>query len=118
MGTVLVVDDDSFFRETISMELQRDGHEVLTGGDGDEAVELIAKMPMDLVITDINMPGKDGLEVLQFVHQLHPEIKVITMSGYDCPEIPDIDTHYAHMSKPFNFKDLAAKVRELLTTTS
>lgn len=116
MATVLVVDDDSFFRETISMVLQRKGHEVLTGGDGDEAVELIAKMPMDLVITDINMPGKDGLEVLQFVHQLHPEIRVITMSGYECPEIPDIAAHYAHMSKPFNFGDLVAKVDELIAS--
>ena len=114
MATILVVDDDSFFRETISMVLQREGHDVLTGGDGDEAVELIAKMPMDLVITDINMPGKDGLEVLHFVHQLHPEIKVITMSDYEDYEIPDLETHYGHMSKPFKFGELIKLVNDLV----
>ncbi|MEO7573959.1 MAG: response regulator, partial [Acidimicrobiales bacterium] len=64
-ATVLVVDDDPLNRSILSMSLGREGHEVVEAGTGHEAIVVLEQQPIDLVLTDIEMPEMDGYGLLQ-----------------------------------------------------
>lgn len=76
MARILFADDDADMRALASQLLQRRGFEVVTAGDGSEAIELITHAGLDLVITDMNMPGRDGHEVCIAVRR-HPSLRGI-----------------------------------------
>ncbi len=65
MPTILVVDDHEEIREALAEILEEEGHEVLQAVDGLEALEMVATMPLDVILLDIAMPGMDGLETLR-----------------------------------------------------
>lgn len=80
MATVLVIDDDGFVRASLEQLLQAHGYEVITASGGQEALERIEREAPDLVLTDLRMPGMDGLEVLRrakgrFPHSWHQRIQ-------------------------------------------
>lgn len=81
MGKILVVDDDEAMRRTIFRLLRRAGHEVVMAEDGREGVSLFRAAPADLVITDLYMPDKDGLETLCELHREFPDVAVIAICG-------------------------------------
>jgi DNA-binding response OmpR family regulator len=78
---ILVVDDEKPLRDILKLTLSCEGYEVLTAADGNEAMELARSMPFDLVVTDIMMPGKDGIETIIELRALNRELKIIAMSG-------------------------------------
>jgi CheY-like chemotaxis protein len=80
MATVLVADDDASVRRVLQRALAREGYEVRCAGDGAEALEFIEADAPDLVVTDINMPDMDGIELLIQVAR-RGGIKVIAISG-------------------------------------
>jgi len=80
---ILVIDDDYTIRLALRKRLEMSGYTVSEAMDGNEGIAAYRKHPSDLVILDIMMPGKDGLEVIQELMLDYPDIKIITISGAD-----------------------------------
>jgi DNA-binding NtrC family response regulator len=78
---ILVVDDDASIRRTLSILLSKAGYEVTQAADGSEAVRLWRDRGGDLVITDLHMPEKDGIETIIELMSHTPGIRIIAMSG-------------------------------------
>ncbi|MDX2075618.1 MAG: response regulator transcription factor [bacterium] len=82
LAYVLVVDDEGANRYSVSKTLQKVGYVVSEAANGEEALEIIARQPFDVVLTDIRMPGLDGIELLRRIREQAPEIIVILMTAY------------------------------------
>jgi two-component system chemotaxis response regulator CheY len=83
VARIAVVDDEALVRDMLSEFLGRLGHEVVSAGDGHEALEILRKHPADLVITDIVTPVMYGLEVIREVRSEFPETRIIAMTGFN-----------------------------------
>ena len=81
MARVLVIEDDPAVRSLVARMLERVGHEVVSTSDGREALRTFEQDPADLVITDINMPGMDGIEVISAFRALSAGVPIIAISG-------------------------------------
>lgn len=81
MARILVVDDDYQVRKFISQALSRAGHEPLPAGDGNECLRLFRASPVPLVIIDIIMPEKEGIETIIELRRLDPGLRIIAISG-------------------------------------
>lgn len=87
MANILVVDDDPAVQMTIRMLLERAGHSVAVAPDGHKGLAALEAGNFDLLFLDIFMPGMDGIETMRLVHERHPYIPIIVISGR--PIIPD-----------------------------
>ncbi|HZE20611.1 MAG TPA: response regulator, partial [Desulfobaccales bacterium] len=85
-GTLLVVDDEPQILQVVSGILQDEGFEVLTAADGEAALKVVSEEAPDLVLLDIALPGRDGLEVLQELQRLYPFLPVVMISAYGSVE--------------------------------
>lgn len=81
MAKILVIDDVEAIRLAMSIVLEKEGHEVFQAGDGLEGIRRLRETSVDLLITDVLMPGADGIEVIKEVRQIAPGLRVIAMSG-------------------------------------
>jgi CheY-like chemotaxis protein len=81
MARILLIDDDEPVRTTLRLTLEHFGHTVIEARDGTEGLARFQHAIADLVITDIVMPEKDGLEVLRELRRMHPSVKIIAISG-------------------------------------
>ena len=81
MATILVVDDDALLVNMLVETLLLEGHEVTSASDGEEAINVFAKSPADLVITDILMPNKDGFETIQAFRNTYQDVRILAVSG-------------------------------------
>jgi CheY-like chemotaxis protein len=81
MARILVIDDDPLIRNLLQHMLERAGHEVTLAADGDIGISVYRKQPADLVLTDLIMPGKEGIETIRELVQEFPGVKIIAMSG-------------------------------------
>ncbi|MCM3870341.1 MAG: response regulator [Pyrinomonadaceae bacterium] len=117
MARILIVDDDDQFRTMLTAVLVRAGYEVQEATDGGQAIKLYGASPTDLVITDLVMPGKEGLEMIVEFKQLYPEAKLIAISGGGRGGSQD----YLTMAKAFGAQRVLAKPfsnREILELIS
>jgi DNA-binding response OmpR family regulator len=89
MAKILVAEDDRHISRVIELWLQRSGHEVLTANDGKKALDLIRATHPDLLLTDVNMPVMDGMDLLEIVHaeSLMPHPSIVLTSRCDQMEI-------------------------------
>jgi DNA-binding NtrC family response regulator len=78
---ILIVDDDASIRRTLNLMLSRAGYEVTQAADGSEALKLWRDRGGDLVITDLHMPEKDGIETIMELLSHSPGMRIIAMSG-------------------------------------
>lgn len=83
MASILIIDDTDMIRDLLRTSLERVGHDVRVTKDGLEGMRAFRDFPADLVITDIYMPDCDGIEVIQGLRRLKPELKILAMSGAD-----------------------------------
>jgi DNA-binding response OmpR family regulator len=120
MRKILVIEDDKVLRETIVEILINEDYEVFEASNGDEGLRLHAAYNFDLVITDILMPLKDGLEVIMTLKKESPSVKLIAISGGGRVTANDylavakkFGSHEA-LIKPFNNSELVEKVKALL----
>ncbi len=112
--SVLVVDDEDIVREPISEILQHLGFKVDTAASGDEALEKFKEIPYTFLLTDIRMPGIDGLELIRIIKKKYPETCAIAMTGYS-REYKYVETINAgatdFINKPFGIEEIEAKVK-------
>ena len=78
---VLIIDDEPDMRATMRYLLEREGFEVLVAAEGSEALTLAKSAPVQVVVTDIYMPGKEGIETIYELRREFPHIRIIVMSG-------------------------------------
>ena len=81
MISILIVDDDSQIRLALKRLLQNEGYEIFEAGNGIEAIKEFKKSRADIIITDIVMPDKEGMETIMELKQMEPEIRIIAISG-------------------------------------
>ena len=81
MAKILIIEDDDSFRNVLVQMLKKAGYDVRQAGDGNQALEVCSLFDPDLVLTDIIMPDKEGLETIQELLALCPELKIVAMSG-------------------------------------
>ncbi len=81
MACILVVDDDTQIREMLRQMLEMEEYEVLEAANGKEAINLLDDHRVDLVITDLIMPEKEGIETIRDMRKRFPDIRIIAMSG-------------------------------------
>ena len=79
---ILLIDDEPDVLSTLEMTLRQEGYAVATATDGETAFELFRNQPFDLVITDMRMPGMDGVEVIRRIKALDPDVEVVMLTGY------------------------------------
>ncbi len=120
IGTVMLVEDEDPVRIFGARALRNKGYKVLEAKSGEGALEAIrdAEEPIDLLITDVVMPRMDGPALVRQVRESHPEMKVIFISGYTEDAFRqrlDSDTQIHFLPKPFSLKQLASKVKEVIS---
>jgi len=115
----MVVDDEEALRTVLSAELQGEGYQVASAGDGQEAINILTTQEFDLILLDIKMPNVDGFEVLKFVKDRHPKTKVVMLTGFaDLKNAIESKKLGAEdfVSKPYDLVDLLTTVERVLTT--
>lgn len=116
---VLVVDDNEDLRRTIGALLQADGFDVALAADGRAALAQHQARPADVVLTDLFMPDKDGIETIVELKKLNPDLKIVAMSGWTSTQGSDYlqvareigATHT--LQKPFDPQTLSRLLRDL-----
>ncbi len=81
MARILIIDDDDIIRRMLCLMLTKAGYDVLAAGDGKEGIEQFRENDVDLVITDLIMPEKEGIEMIMELKTDFPDVKIIAMSG-------------------------------------
>lgn len=115
--TILVVDDDPSNRSSVEKILLREGYRILLAPDGSEALALLRRETVALILTDFKMPGMSGLELLRAARTLQPELEVILMTAYGTVEAAVEamkDGAYDFISKPFKRIELLRSVQKAL----
>ena len=108
-GRILVIDDDKSARLLLDRVLTRAGHPVVIVDTGEQGIELLTNETFDLIITDKNLPGIDGLELLRQARQKRPGLQAIIITGFPTPETKssarDLGV-YGYVTKPFGILDI------------
>jgi len=110
---ILIVDDEQFVRELLAKILRKKGHDARPVADAEEALRQLAAERFDLVLTDVVMPGMDGFDLLRKIKGLHPDVKVVVLTGYARKQsISDFLLYGAdeYLAKPFQVTELLAAV--------
>jgi len=117
---ILLIEDDNCVRELLHQTLARAGYDVIPASDGDEGLDLYRNNKPDLVITDIVMPQKEGLQMILELRRADPDSKVIAMSGggrYSNSDYLKLAKKFgarATLCKPFQREEILNAVREVL----
>lgn len=118
MARILVAEDDAAVREFVSRALSHDGHEVSVVNDGLEALEKIDQDEYDLLITDIVMPGLDGIGLALKVAKDYPDISILMMTGFaaERQRAHNLDALiHQVISKPFTLRQICDAASEAMS---
>lgn len=113
---LLIVEDEKQLCDTIAKSLYAAGYEVDTCYDGDEALEYVLTEEYDLIVLDLNLPGRDGMDILRELRQDNDETKVIILSARSqiADKVEGLDAGANdYMEKPFHLQELEARIRSL-----
>ena len=111
---VLVVEDDAATRRLYKFMLTNGGYPVLEAEDGVAALDQLAKQHFDLVITDMNMPRMDGMELIQAIRRDYNDVYVILITAFGTPDTEKQARRIGandYLAKPFDFEELERRVR-------
>ena len=116
--TIMLVDDQDDVRSLMSLMLRRKGYTVLDASGGADAIRLVEAHtgPVDLLVTDVMMPGMSGRELYDYLAGRHPDMRVLFVSGFTDEEFQSQDHGTSFLAKPFLLDTLARRVREILGT--
>jgi two-component system cell cycle response regulator CpdR len=120
MPTILLADDDQSMRHYLARALERTGYAVMQAEDGTAALQRLAERSFDLLLTDIVMPGMDGIELARRAGVRHPTMRVMFITGFAAVtlEHPGMPADARILSKPFHLRDLTAEVDRLFQTAA
>ncbi len=121
LSKILVVDDEESIREFFQIMLKREGYEVFTAANGKEGLEHLKKNPVDLIISDIQMPELSGLELLSKVREIDPEMVVMMITAFGSTEIAVEAMKrgaYDYIQKPFKIDEVKIIIRQALEKRS
>jgi DNA-binding response OmpR family regulator len=115
--TILIVDDQKRLRKGLARSLSQGAFRTLTAASGEDALRLLEKRKVDLVITDLVMPGMDGMTLVRNIRKSTRHVEVVIITAYGSAEsMQEAEklgvAHY--LAKPFDLPDLKSKVKELL----
>jgi len=120
MKRILVIEDDGNIRNMLRLSLEALGYAVTEAGDGSQGLESYRASPADLVLTDLVMPEKEGLETIRELRKTNPQVKIIAMSGGSRSKAGEnlkmakVFGATALISKPFEISKLAQTIADLL----
>lgn len=117
MPKILLAEDDTSMRKFLQRSLERGGYTVVAVEDGEKALPHLHDAPFDLLLTDIVMPGVDGIELARIAAEIAPGMRVMFITGFAAvvlgrrDELPD---DVKILSKPFHLKELVQEVDRVL----
>jgi len=119
MALILAVDDSTTMRQMVSFTLTNAGHEVLEAQNGDEAIKLAKSNKFDLIITDVNMPGMNGIELVRALRAMPeckftPVLMLTTEGGADMKQQGKAAGATGWIVKPFNPEVLLSTLKKVL----
>jgi len=123
MKNILIIDDEDDFRVMLTLMLQKAGYHVTTAPDGLQGMKEFEKQHPDLMVTDIFMPEKEGLETIMDAKKADPSVKILAMSGggrvWNMDALPVALSLGADavLHKPFRREEFLGLVRQLLAPT-
>ena len=112
--TVLVVDDEPLVRMTTADMLRFGGFDVLEAAAGAQALGLLDAQPVAALVTDVRMPGMDGVDLSHRVRAAHPDMPVVFVSGDSQPDAAHLPTRTHYIRKPVNLRQLIATVSQAI----
>lgn len=119
MALIIVIDDEEMIRKVIAAALKREGHAILEASDGAEALTLLKDTLPDLILTDIFMPERDGLEVIMSLQKDKRKVPIVAMTG--APDNAEMYLKAAKglgasriLAKPFSIETLVRTINEAL----
>jgi len=121
MAKILVVDDEQNIRNILRDSLKKESHEVFEASSAQEACDILATKAIELMITDLVMPGKTGLDLIMEVKEQHPDLTIIAISGgggingrFDYLPIAQLIGASNIIKKPFSINEIKQSVSNLL----
>jgi YesN/AraC family two-component response regulator len=120
MVSILVIDDEEHIRTLIRQMLELSGYKVYEAPDGKVGLEIFREKQVDLIITDILMPEKEGLETIMELRRSFPDVKIIAISGGGQSGNLSFLSAAKHLgalrtlTKPFSYEELLKTIRELI----
>ena len=120
MARILIIDDEAMILDLLVNILEREGYETITASGGKDGIKIHRENPADLIITDLIMPEKEGIETIMELCRDFQDVKIIAMSGGGKAD-PETYLQIAKtigaiktIAKPFDRKELLKTVREIL----
>jgi two-component system response regulator PilR (NtrC family) len=113
MASVLIVDDERSMRDFLKILLEKEGHEVTTAESGEKALKISAKQTVDVVVSDIRMPGMTGIELLETLKADSPELPIILITAFASPDDAVLamkNGAFDYISKPFNVDEIKSVI--------
>ena len=115
----MLVEDEDMVRVLMCVVLEQEGYEVLACGHPADAIELSRRRGgrIDLLLTDVVMPGMNGREMAERIHEFLPQLRVVFMSGYTEHALThegQVDPKFEYLQKPFTLNALTQKVAKVL----
>jgi len=116
MARILLAEDDDSLRGFLGRALERAGHDLTICSNGDEAISALDNGPWDLLLTDIVMPGADGIEVAREAAQRQPELRIMFITGFAAVALSAAQSapQAKVLSKPVHLRDLVAEVERMI----
>src|SRR5258705_8239950 len=117
MASIFLAEDDDSMRWFLAAALERAGHAVTAFGDGAQAFECLRCLRFDLLLSDIVMPGLDGIELAKRAADIDPALKIMFITGFAAVALhPASETprHAKVLSKPFHLRDIVQEVERML----
>ena len=117
MKKILIIEDDLLISSLVQFRLKKDGYETFLVKDGNEGVEAIESIDPDLIITDVMMPFKSGIEIIHFARENKPDTPIIVLSSLGEEEKIVLEAFNLGVAdfipKPFNPNELAIRVKRI-----
>ncbi|MCD4672901.1 MAG: response regulator transcription factor [Anaerolineaceae bacterium] len=119
MARILVVDDEPLYRHLVTVNLEKEGYEVITANNGEDALEMVSVRHPDLIIMDVMMPKLDGITACERIHQFsNVPIIMLTAKGEEQDRVRGLNVGADdYVVKPFSATELVARVRAVLRRT-
>ncbi len=117
MARILLAEDDDSLRNFLCKALKRAGHDVVDCPDGDSAIEALEDGTYDLLLTDIVMPGADGIELARKAADRDGDLKIMFITGFAAVALnpsSQAPTQAKVLSKPFHLRELVTEVERMI----